>query len=224
MNIFESLENLEISEECFNEIMDMVEELLSEGREAGESLEDYKARLNKEKYEKVLPGMEDREATEKSIGRNLKKSQKGNIASYKKAKKEFMNAQKTNYLNKGKYEDSKNVLNSVQKMYGVDHPVSDTVGFDHLKNTTNYAQSQSDLSKASSINKDAKKKVSDTQKEIDAHSKKAEDIRNRIEKTEPGWTTGRAENQEYIRGVKTKDSKSDAAFKKKFGFYPKQIF
>ena len=30
MNIFESLENLEISEECFNEIMDIVEEILSE--------------------------------------------------------------------------------------------------------------------------------------------------------------------------------------------------
>ena len=33
MNIFESLENLEISEECFNDIMDIVEEILSEGRE-----------------------------------------------------------------------------------------------------------------------------------------------------------------------------------------------
>lgn len=30
MNIFENLENLNVSEECFDEIMDMVEELLSE--------------------------------------------------------------------------------------------------------------------------------------------------------------------------------------------------
>ena len=30
MNIFESLENLQISEECFNDIMDIVEEILSE--------------------------------------------------------------------------------------------------------------------------------------------------------------------------------------------------
>ena len=31
MNIFESLENLNVSEECFNDIMGIVEELLSEG-------------------------------------------------------------------------------------------------------------------------------------------------------------------------------------------------
>lgn len=31
MDIFENLENLNVSEECFNEIMDMVEELLNEG-------------------------------------------------------------------------------------------------------------------------------------------------------------------------------------------------
>ena len=30
MNIFESLENLNVSEECFNDIMDIVEEILSE--------------------------------------------------------------------------------------------------------------------------------------------------------------------------------------------------
>lgn len=34
MGIFESLENLEISEECFNDIMNMVEKLLSEDLEA----------------------------------------------------------------------------------------------------------------------------------------------------------------------------------------------
>ena len=31
MNIFESLENLPVSEECFEEIMGIVEEILSEG-------------------------------------------------------------------------------------------------------------------------------------------------------------------------------------------------
>ena len=34
MDIFESLENLNVSEECFDEIMGLVEELLSEGHEA----------------------------------------------------------------------------------------------------------------------------------------------------------------------------------------------
>lgn len=40
MDIFESLENLEISEECFDEIMDMVEEIIDE--------------TNKEKIQKTL--------------------------------------------------------------------------------------------------------------------------------------------------------------------------
>lgn len=31
MNIFESLENLNVSEECFDDIMDIVEEIISEG-------------------------------------------------------------------------------------------------------------------------------------------------------------------------------------------------
>ena len=204
MDIFESLQNSNISEECFNDIMDIVEELLSEGREPGESFEEYKERLKKDKYSKVLPKMEDREAVEKSKGRNLKKNQKGNIASYKKSKKEFMNAQRTNYSNKGKYEVSKGTLDAVQKMYGVDHPVFDRVGLDHLQNTMNYAKSMADLKRASSRNKEAKKKVNDTQKEIDVQSKKAESIRNRIEKTEPEFNEGVSSFIKKFLGKKSK--------------------
>lgn len=52
MDIFESLENLNVSEECFNDIVELVEEYLGEGRREGETLQAYKSRLIDDQMDK----------------------------------------------------------------------------------------------------------------------------------------------------------------------------
>jgi hypothetical protein len=62
MNIFESLENLNVSEECFDEIMELVEELLSE---KVQDTIDKKYDMNPEKgqfYSKAYQDYKDAEA------------------------------------------------------------------------------------------------------------------------------------------------------------------
>ena len=69
MSIFESLENLNVSEECFDEIMGIVEELLEEGRREGESDADFKIRtadeLSQKYKEKLGKAMARKDGLEK---------------------------------------------------------------------------------------------------------------------------------------------------------------
>lgn len=75
MSIFESLENLAVSEACFDEIMDMVEAILDEGRQEGESLTQYKSRLAgelgkkfKEQLASAIPQAEKAQAKSDELG------------------------------------------------------------------------------------------------------------------------------------------------------------
>ena len=63
MNIFESLENLNVSEECFNDIMDIVEEIINE------DAEETKRRLT-DKYAPIL------KAKRRNLDLKVKKGQK----------------------------------------------------------------------------------------------------------------------------------------------------
>jgi hypothetical protein len=61
MDIFESLENLEVSEECFNNIMDIVEEILSEDIHSAIDTyaDDYKKGRLHQKADEVQDKYED---------------------------------------------------------------------------------------------------------------------------------------------------------------------
>ena len=70
MDIFESLENLSISEECFNEIMNMIEEYINELDDGTYRRTKSIAKALADEQEKVLPlikNEEDKERIKKEI-------------------------------------------------------------------------------------------------------------------------------------------------------------
>ena len=77
MNIFESLENLPVSEECFEEIMGLVEETMNEDRYV-----DTKTRKLTPEVEKSANAMINKLKPQE---RHLKKERKGAINQYRKA-------------------------------------------------------------------------------------------------------------------------------------------
>ena len=102
MNIFESLENLNVSEECFNDIMGIVEEILSEGREPFETQQQYKRRLQQH----FGPILNDKLASQKSIAKHYDKKAKGLKKETKKAYIENRDAARKNDEEYEKYHDS----------------------------------------------------------------------------------------------------------------------
>lgn len=95
MDIFENLENLNVSEECFNDIVCMIEHCLNEGRQEGESIEDFKGRLEK----KYLPVFRGKRKQADKIAKKLNKEEKELKKDYLKKVKKTENAQ--NHLKKG---------------------------------------------------------------------------------------------------------------------------
>lgn len=86
MDIFENLENLNVSEECFDSIMDIVEELLDEGRlvdDDGKRTEAYYDWKNK-----VLDDIQDKKATASAIRKHETKLSKASKKEEKRIGKE----------------------------------------------------------------------------------------------------------------------------------------
>jgi hypothetical protein len=76
MNIFENLENLQVSEECFNDIMGIVEEILSEDRlvdDNGRKTDDYF-----DLRDRMTSKLKDQKATASALRKQeLKKDKEG---------------------------------------------------------------------------------------------------------------------------------------------------
>ena len=69
MDIFESLENLNVSEECFDEIMDIVEEIINEGatrKDYGQIIQDIKSSEALTPQEKAVAIQKAMKAAEKA--------------------------------------------------------------------------------------------------------------------------------------------------------------
>ena len=82
MNIFENLENLNVSEECFNDIMGIVEEILNEDRlvdDNGKKTDAYYALKDK-----MIDKLQDKKATASSIRKHHEKQA---VASKKEEKR-----------------------------------------------------------------------------------------------------------------------------------------
>ena len=111
MDIFESLENLNVSEECFDEIMGLVEELLSEG----EKVDNY----YRTKLEKVNQDL----ASAKSHQRKL------NNTVDKKTNKEYKKAVNKNFIaNDAAYQDYMNASSHARELdqeFGGEHDPND---------------------------------------------------------------------------------------------------
>lgn len=88
--IFESLENLNVSEECFDEIMGIVEELLSE--KVSQKVFDTK-RQREKNYDNTTYGTPEHELASKKLERNKQLTDK-------KVKRSGTTSQKADYFEK----------------------------------------------------------------------------------------------------------------------------
>ena len=119
MDIFEQLENLNVSEECFDDIMDIVEAILDEGKEPFETTMDYKQRLQKH----FGPILNDKMATQKSIAKHYNKKAKGLEKEVKKARDERDTADKEENKAREKWNNSWEIANAMGDVYGYDSDI-----------------------------------------------------------------------------------------------------
>ena len=146
MSIFESLENLNVSEECFDEIMGIVEELLGEGREPFETQQDYKQRLQKH----FGPKLNDAKSTQKAIAKHHNKVAKGLKKEEKALRDERNAAWDKDAEARKKWKDSLEVADAVKDKHGENSElykeVNDKEGkaFDKWMKTTKKVQNVKD--------------------------------------------------------------------------------
>ena len=118
MSIFENLENLNVSEECFDDIMDIIESIL-EGREPFETQLDYKERLQKH----FGPKLADKKSTQKSIAKHHGKLAKGLNKEVKKLRAERHEAGIKDKEAHQKWVDANDVANAVKDKHGRDSEI-----------------------------------------------------------------------------------------------------
>ena len=108
MNIFESLENLNVSEECFNDIVGLVEEYIQEK---------YSVSRVKEIAASVLPKRREQNPTWRNIGRALKAHSLSEMPDSKKDMREYQDevSSKIPALRKANNEASKAYDDQVEK-------------------------------------------------------------------------------------------------------------
>lgn len=116
MDIFEGLENLNVSEECFDDIMALIEELLKEGREPFETQQDYKERLQKH----FGPKLNDAKSTQKSIAKHHNKVAKGLKKEEKALRNERDAAWDKDKEAHKQWKDSLEVADAVKDKHGAD--------------------------------------------------------------------------------------------------------
>ena len=179
MDIFENLENLPISEECFNEIMDIVEAIL-EGKEPFETTMDYKQRLQKH----FGPILNDKMATQKSIAKHYNKKAKGLGKEVKKAEGERDTADKEENKAREKWDNSWKIANAMGDVYGYDSDIYKETKEGKDKASKKLEKAENNTKKAWKKLDDIKGKKYDAEDSANTAKDKQEEINNKI------WRTG----------------------------------
>lgn len=112
MNIYESLENLQVSEECFNDIMGIVEEILSESEYSVTDVKKKASNALKSRLNKLNKGSQD--LNDPEAQRNLSRARRASsILELPNSNRSFKKVQKAadnslqNRKNKKEYNDKK---------------------------------------------------------------------------------------------------------------------
>ena len=179
MDIFENLENLAVSEECFNDIMDMVEAIL-EGKEPFETTMDYKNRLQKH----FGPILQNKKQVQRSIAKHYEKTAKGLGKDAKKAKAEVVDADKKEQKAREKWDNSWKISKAMGDIYGYDSDI-----YKETKEVKD--KDNKKLEKAEGNTKKAWQKLGDVKdKEYDAN-KAATDARDKMDEINTKmWKSG----------------------------------
>lgn len=179
MGIFENLENLAVSEECFNDIMDIVEAILDEGKEPFETTMDYKQRLQKH----FGPILNDKMATQKSIAKHYNKKAKGLGKEVKKAEGERYTADKEESKAREKWNNSWKIANAMGDVYGYDSDIYKETKEGKDKASKKLEKAENNTKKAWKRLEDIRGKKYDAENSADIARGNQDEISHKIWKT-----------------------------------------
>lgn len=177
MNIFENLENLNVSEACFDSIIKIVEDLISEDRlidDNGKKTDAYY-----ELKDKVINNLQNKKATSSAIRKHYQKQAKASEKEMKRIQQEEL--PKAEYNNRIAWGDAASL----------------TASYNHYKNKENPTPEEKQATKNLKSNLDA------AVKNHDEKLKKLQDVKNKIVDA----SLNRFDNQDKAKkeGSKTRD-------------------